>query len=138
MARNLIVIDAYSPHFAFIDSIYAKKDRDLDALGVVRVTSTMTYAGIHSASSKAFNLFKRSSGDITRKPTLVIYEGTYALTDLESAEQYRIFVRHVVPSEKMWGGMLTVFLEAALNTTDWELLRAYSSVACKIETTAKS
>jgi hypothetical protein len=136
LAKNLIVIDAYSPHFAFIDSIYAKKDRDLDALGVVRVTSTMTYAGIHSASSKAFNLFKEL-GDITRKPTLVIYEGTYALTDLESAEQYRIFVRHVIPSEKMWGGMLTVFLEAALNTTDWELLRAYSSVAYKLEATGK-
>jgi hypothetical protein len=132
-AKNLIVIDAYSPHFAFIDSIYSRKDRDLEALGVERVTSTMTYAGIHSASSTAFNLFKSNSKDETRKPTLVIYEGTYALTDLESAEQYRIFVRHVIPSEKMWGGMLTVFVESGPGTNDWELLRAYASVARKIE-----
>jgi hypothetical protein len=132
-AKNLIVIDAYSPHFAFIDSIYARKDRDLQALAVKSVTSTMTYAGIHSASSTAFNLFKHGSKDDTRKPTLVIYEGTYALTDLESVEQYRIFARHVIPSEKMWGGMLTVFLESGLSPNDWELLRTYSSVARKIE-----
>ena len=59
------------------------------------------------------------------------------MTDLELAEQYRIFVRHVIPSEKMWGGMLTVFLEAALNTADWELLRTYSSVAYKLKATDK-
>jgi hypothetical protein len=130
--ENFIVIDAYSPHFAFIDSIYQKKDRQVDSLDLKRVTSTMTYAGIHSASSRAFNLFK-DSGAKTRKPTLVIYEGTYALTDLESVEQYRIFVRHVIPSEKMWGGMLTVFLESTQSPNDWEILRSYASVARKIE-----
>jgi hypothetical protein len=135
-AENLIVIDAYSSHFAFIDSIYKKKDRQIDALGVKRVASKMTYAGIHSASSKAFNLFKDSSGAKSRKPTLVVYEGTYALTDLESVEQYRIFVRHVIPSEKMWGGMLTVFLEFGQSATDWELLRSYSSIARKVQDAA--
>jgi hypothetical protein len=132
-AENFIVIDAYSPHFAFIDSIYQKKDREIDALSIKKVTSTMTYAGIHSASSKAFNLFKDNSGTKTRKPTLVIYEGTNALTDLESTEQYRIFVRHVIPSEKMWGGMLTVFIEPGQSASDWELLRSYASIARKIE-----
>jgi hypothetical protein len=131
-AKNLVVIDAYSPHFAFIDSIYTKKDRALMGLDVRRVTSKMTYAGIHSASSEAFNLFKTGPADNVRRPTLVIYEGTYALTDLESAEQYRIFVRHVFPSEKLWGGMLTLFLEASQNSIDWELLRAYACVAGKI------
>lgn len=131
-AKNLIVIDAYSPHFAFTDSVYEKKDRALAGLGVRRVTSKMTYAGMHSASSEAFNLFKTGSEDNVRRPTLVVYEGAYALTDLESAEQYRIFIRHVIPSEKMWGGMLTVFLEGHQNSVDWELLRAYASIAGKV------
>ncbi|WP_316218968.1 MULTISPECIES: hypothetical protein [unclassified Bradyrhizobium] len=131
-AKNLIVIDAYSPHFAFIDSIYTKKDRELASMDVERVTSKMTYAGIHSASSEAFNLFKMAPNDNVRRPTLVVYEGAYALTDLESAEQYRIFVRHVLPSEKLWGGMLTVFLEGHQNPVDWELLRAYASIAVKV------
>lgn len=136
-AENFIVIDAYSSHFAFIDSIYQKKDRQIDALGVTRVASKMTYAGIHSASSKAFNLFRDSSGAKTRKPTLVIYEGAYALTDLESVEQYRVFVRHVIPSEMMWGGMLTVFLESSgQSSADWELLRSYSNIARKVEDAA--
>jgi hypothetical protein len=132
-AKNLIVIDAYSPHFAFIDSIYTKKDRELAGMDVHRVTSKMTYAGIHSASSEAFNLFKTAPNDNVRRPTLVIYEGAYALTDLESAEQYRIFIRHVFPSEKLWGGMLTVCLEGHQNSVDWELLRAYASIAGKVE-----
>jgi hypothetical protein len=131
-AKNLIVIDAYSPHFAFIDSIYTKKDRELAGMDVHRVTSKMTYAGIHSASSEAFNLFKTAPNDNVRRPTLVVYEGAYALTDLESAEQYRVFIRHVLPSEKMWGGMLTVFLEGHQNSVDWELLRAYASIAGKV------
>jgi hypothetical protein len=42
---------------------------------------------------------------------LVLYEGCTALIDLESNEQYRIFVRHVLPSERLWGGMFTVFVE---------------------------
>ncbi|MDC7789691.1 hypothetical protein PQJ75_29575 [Rhodoplanes sp. TEM] len=131
-AKDLIVIDAYSPHFAFTDSVYKKKDAALAGMAVQIVTSKMTYAGMHSASSEAFNLFETSSGDKVRRPTLVVYEGAYALTDLESAEQYRIFIRHVIPSEKMWGGMLTVFIEGCQNSVDWELLRAYASIAGKV------
>jgi hypothetical protein len=131
-AKNLIVIDAYSSHFAFIDSIYTKKDRELAGLDVKQVTAKMTFAGIHTASSQAFNLFQTTPGDNVRRPTLVIYEGTYALTDLESVEQYRIFVRHVIPSEKLWGGMLTVFLEGPQNPADWNLLKAYANIAAEI------
>jgi hypothetical protein len=107
--RNLVVIDAYSPHFAFTDSIYPEKDRELQGLFVTRVVSTMTYAGMHSAASRAFNLFPKQADHKERRPTLVIYEDAYALADLESPEQYRLFVRHVLPSERLWDGMFTVF-----------------------------
>ena len=129
-ARRIVVIDAYTRHFGFIDSVYPKKRRDLEALGIKCVNSTMTFAGMHSASSKAFNLIKaQDQVNTPRKPTLVIYEGTHALADLESAEQYRIFVRHVMPSERAWGGMFTVFIEAALPEGDWTLLRSYASMS---------
>jgi hypothetical protein len=88
----------------------------------------MTYAGMHSASSRAFNTIKEQMGCNYRQPTLVIYEDSYALTDLESVEQYRIFVRHVLPSERMWDGMLTVFLESVQPEADWRLLQAYASM----------
>ncbi|MFZ1413744.1 MAG: hypothetical protein WAS73_04080 [Defluviicoccus sp.] len=126
--KRIVVIDAYSPHFAFLDSIYPKKDLELESLDITRVESKMTYAGMHTASSKAFNVIKEQMADSARRPTLVIYEDTYALTDLESPEQYRIFVRHVMPSERMWDGMFTVFLESSMPDADWCMLQGYASM----------
>jgi hypothetical protein len=45
-----------SPHFAFTDSIYPEKDRELQSLYVSSIVSTMTYAGMHTAASRAFKL----------------------------------------------------------------------------------
>jgi hypothetical protein len=89
----------------------------------------MTYAGLHSAASRAFNLIPKQAEHEERRPTLVIYEDVYALVDLESPEQYRIFVRHVLPSERMWDGMFTVFLESAQAKHDWDVLQAYTSMS---------
>jgi hypothetical protein len=127
-ARRIVVIDAYTPHFGFIDSIYRVKTREIERLGVGIVGSSRTYAGMHTASSRAFNKIKNVMKKEERHPTLVIYEDCYALTDLESPEQYRIFVRHVLPSERLWDGMFTVFLEAAQADVDWQLLQSYASM----------
>lgn len=128
VAQRIVAIDAYSPHFAFIDSIYPKKDRELESLDVTCVVSTMTFAGMHSAASRAFNVIREQVGDDSRKPTLVIYEDAYAISDLESPEQYRIFVRHVMPSERLWDGMFTVFVESAQPDGDWNMLQSYASM----------
>jgi len=53
-----------------------------------------------------------------RKPTLTIYEGTNALVELESTEQYRIFIRHLLPSERLWGGMFTFVIESVISELD--------------------
>jgi hypothetical protein len=132
VARRIVAIDAYSPHFAFIDSIYAKKDRELESLDVTCVLSKMTFAGMHSAASRAFKVIQKQVGDTSRKPTLVIYEDAYAISDLESSEQYRIFVRHVMPSERMWDGMFTVFVESAQPDGDWSILQSYASMTLNL------
>lgn len=128
VARRIVAIDAYSPHFAFINSIYPKKTRELISLNVTTLVSKMTFAGMHTASSRAFNVIQKQVGEEDRKPTLVIYEDTYALSDLESPEQYQIFVRHVMPSERMWDGMFTVFLEGPQPDEDWKILQSYASM----------
>jgi hypothetical protein len=89
----------------------------------------MTYAGLHSAASRAFNQIPKQADHEDRRPTLVIYEDTYALADLESPEQYRLFIRHVLPSERLWDGMLTIFLESAQPKHDWDVLQAYTSMS---------
>lgn len=127
--RRVIAIDAYSPHFGFTDTVHPVRLQQIknDCLGLIR--SGPTYAGLHTAASQAFNKIKEereSQGQDYRNPALIIYEAPHALVDLESTEQYRIFVRHVVPSERMWGGMFTLFVEPAISDDSWKLLRSYA------------
>jgi hypothetical protein len=133
ISSQIVVIDAYSPHFAFTDSWLPVKTSQLNDLGVSYVRAARTYAGMHSASARAFKKIKSQVGnDRHRDPTLVIYEDAHALADLESTEQYRIFVRHVMPSERMWGGMFTVFCEASPTGKEWDLLQAYASIVVNL------
>ena len=127
-AQRLVIVDAFTPHFGYTDSIHDVQTRRIEADGVACLRSSVSYAGLHTAASKAFNLIKDRSNSDVRAPTLVIYEDTHSLADLESREQYRIFVRHVLPSERMWEGMFTVFTEVAPANDDWNLLRAYGGM----------
>lgn len=130
ISEKIVVVDAYTKHFGYADSVYLKATSTLKTdFGITCVRSGESFAGLHTASSNAFNILKEKSKSNTREPVLVIYEDCYAIADLESREQYRIFIRHVVPSERMWEGMFTVFAETAQDTADWKLLAAYCDVA---------
>ncbi|WP_448536826.1 hypothetical protein [Sphingobium yanoikuyae] len=127
---GLVVVDGYTPHFGFTDSINkAKNGAVVDQIGSRLISSAETYAGMHSASAAAFKLIKRDAAQPgVRQPTLVIYEDMFALADLESVEQYRVFVRHVLPSERLWDSMFTVFAETAQPATEWKLLSSYADI----------
>jgi hypothetical protein len=124
--KKIVVVDAYTPHFGFIDSIHVEKTAKLERIGIHCVTSSPSFAGIHTATAKAFNKLKERQS--TRPRTLIIYEGPFALIDLESIEQYRIFIRHVLPSERMWGGMLTCMIEPEVNDSVLPILTTYADV----------
>ena len=128
-AQRVVVVDAFTPHFGFTDSIHTVKTEEIKGMGISYIRSSASYPGMHTAASKAFNLIKDKTNSPVRPPTLVIYEDTRAIADLESHEQYRIFVRHVLPSERMWGGMYTVFTEVAPPDEDWTMLSAYASLS---------
>lgn len=132
VADHIVAVDAYSPHYGFTDSIHNEMTQRLVGLGIECITAKSSYAGVHTAAAKAFNKIKgRSkalSGQEIRKPTLVIYDGPHALVELESSEQYRIFIRHLIPSERLWGGMLTLVVESVISEPDLALLRAYADV----------
>ena len=111
--ERIVVVDAYTPHFGFLDSIHRERTRELASKDVEVVASRDSFAGLHTAAAAAFNIIRRRSKEETlRPPTLVIYESLFALADAESVEQHRIFVRHLLPSERQWGGMLTVLVES--------------------------
>ena len=137
-AQRMVVVDAFTPHFGFTDSIHRVKKREFNTLGVTYVPSSVSYAGMHTATSKAFNRLKKRANSSVRRPTLVIYEDTHALADLESHEQYRIFVRHVIPSERMWGSMFTVFTEVMPPDEDWNILSSYTNVSLDMRASSRS
>ena len=128
IAKQLVIVDAYTPHFGFYDSVHEIRQKFLEKRRAISVIAcSATFAGIHSSTAKAFNLIKsRESGGNARKPALLIFEGAEALVDLESQEQYRRFLRHVIPSERMWGSMFTLVVEMAPSEATQRLLESYA------------
>ncbi len=123
---RIIAVDAFTPHFGFVDTTHKKWSHVLGAdEGVTLIRSSSSFAGIHSASAKGFNAIKSKTASNQRLPTLVIYEGMHALADIESLEQYKLFVRHVIPSERLWGGMFTMFVETSISDADFDVVRSY-------------
>jgi hypothetical protein len=126
-AQQVAVVDGYTPHFGFTDSTHSLKTAEVEREGVAYVPSPESYAGVHTATAKAFNKLKsKSVNPQVRQKTLLIYEGCRSLVDLESVEQYRVFLRHVLTSERMWGGMVTLFIEPEADQSSLDLFRAYS------------
>lgn len=129
-SKRITLIDAFTPHFGFTDSVHAKMTMRLNETGSRILVSDPSFAGLHTATMKGFKQTKSQDGgkSSVRKPTLVIYEGAYALVELESTEQYRIFMRHVIPSERLWGGMFTLIVEASMNESDMSIVRSYADI----------
>lgn len=109
--NKLVLIDAHTNHFGFSETIYNRMriKAQKDCLEVF-VTDT-SYPGIHSAIVKGFKLVSSKNPASANNLGLVIYENISSLIDIESPEQYRIFMRHVAASERLLGGMFTVFYE---------------------------
>lgn len=125
---KIVIADAFTPHFGFADTTCEEKTALIKQHNIHVETNRSSYAGAHSASANAFNVIKAKRGKGgDRMTALVVYEGAHALVTVESIEQYRLFVQHVIPSERLWGGMLTVFIEVEpVSTSDIQLLRSHA------------
>ncbi len=133
-ANHIVVVDGYTPHFGFTDSIHIKKAAEIQSFGSHYVSTSESFAGVHTATARAFNTFKKSSdSEVLRKPQFLIYEGSRALADLESMEQYRVFLRHVITSERMWGSMVTLIVEPEADEDDERFLAAYADCLHKTD-----
>lgn len=128
LATRVVVVDGYTPHFGFTDSTHFHWHDWLRNEGIDLLLSSPSYAGVHTATAQAFNVVKKKDVAAVRAPAMVIYEGCSALVDLESAEQCRVFYRHVLPSERMWGGMLTVIADTPFDASLLTLLTNQADV----------
>ena len=130
VSKKLVIVDAFTPHFGFTDSIHREKRLRMEEDGAEVIQSDPSFAGLHTATMDAFkHTMKQEGGDsATRQPTLVIYEGVHALVELETIQQYRVFMRHVLPSERLWGGMFTLLIESSISMKDFSIVRSYADV----------
>ncbi len=132
IVKRIVVVDGYTPHFGFTDSIHSIMRDWAQKEGIECIQSQPSFPGIHSATAQAFNSIKARSS-APRKPALLIYEGASALAELESEEQCRIFYRHILPSERMWGGMFTLIVETTQTASVLALLESYSDAVVTAE-----
>lgn len=108
---KILIIDAHTKNLGFKEPIYKeettnlKKDKDL-----LIITANFSFVGIHSAIAHGYDNIL-SKGDRKDKQSLLIYDSCFALTDLESEKLYRIFLKHVIPSERLMGDNITIFVE---------------------------
>jgi hypothetical protein len=135
IASKVIVVDGYTRNFGFTDSVHEMHARLIEKEGTQYIAADESFAGLHTAAAKAFNYIKDQMKGLNkdlRQPALVIYEGSYSLVDLESVEQYRIFMHHLFPSERLWGAMLTVVLEYGVPDTIKPLLSSGADIFCEM------
>ncbi|WAM22395.1 MAG: hypothetical protein OI717_00270 (plasmid) [Candidatus Methanoperedens sp.] len=116
-----IFIDVFSPNYGFDDGINIDKNREINNQGY-KIVTAKTVAGIHTGVNKAFKIVEsnvKGTGKKTRPPCRMIWDSFSSLVDMSSKEMIKIFLSHVIPSERNYG-MISVFIES--ENTDPEIL----------------
>ena len=108
--KQILLIDAHTNHFGFKEPTYFRKTNALESENIIIEVANWSYVGIHSAIAHGYEQ-KLKIKERKNKASLLIYDSCYALTDLENEKLYRIFLKHVVPSERCMGGNITIFAE---------------------------
>lgn len=119
--NKFIYIDIFSPNYGFDDGINIHKNQEIKNNGF-NIVPAKTITGIHSSISKAFKIIElnvKKSSVRTRPPCRMIWDSFSSLTDVSSKEIIKIFLNHVIPSERNYG-MISVFIES--ENTDPEIL----------------
>jgi hypothetical protein len=113
LINSLVLIDVFTSAFGFTDDIHQYNERQLANHGMTTVKAK-TFAGLHTAVNQAFNIIKKKDKEQknknVRRASVMVYSNTSALCDTESVEQFRVFWRHVIPSERSYG-MITIIIE---------------------------
>jgi hypothetical protein len=108
--KQILLIDAHTNHFGFKEPSYKHKTDKLIREGIHILVASWSYVGIHSAIAHGYEK-KLRVGNRIGKPSLLLYDSCYALTDIENQKLYKMFMKHVVPSERCMGRNITVFIE---------------------------
>jgi hypothetical protein len=104
---RLVLVDAHTKHFGFDEEVYYSRNKDAKRWTSNKIiVASRTFPGVHTALARGFKKARR--GD---QMAIVIIDEPSSLADVDSSEQFRLFIRHVVSSEHLLGGILTIIYE---------------------------
>ncbi len=112
IAKKLSIIDCFSPHYSFDDKVTKFEKRDYTLKGF-KFFNAESFAEIHTAANDSWYRFRKvckEEENAYRIPHRTIYDSLSSLIRFSSNEQYLLFIRHVISSEKSYG-MISLIIE---------------------------
>ena len=112
IARKLSIIDCFSPHYSFDDKILKFSREEWEEKGFVFYKAD-SFASIHTAANSSWYRFReqcKSEDNRFRIPHRTVFHMLSSLIRLSSEEQFFLYLRHVLASEKAYG-MITLLIE---------------------------
>jgi hypothetical protein len=116
LKNRLVFVDAYTTTFGFQEEILLERLRLMQKHEQVDIVTCHSSAGIHSGTSKSFNILKKktTSNKGTRNPCTVIYDTISAMSIPETEDEVSEFIIHLSAAELAYE-MHTIFIEADLD-----------------------
>lgn len=112
ITKKLSIIDCFTPHYGFDDKVVKFKKQEYSQKGFVFFDAN-SFADVHTAANNSWYRFRkmcRHQENEYRVPHRTIYDTLSSLIRFSSEEQYFVFLRHVIASEKEYG-MVSIILE---------------------------
>lgn len=107
---RFVLVDMFSQPFGFSEDVITESSVKVQESGV-HVIRARNCAGLHRALKRAFNYVKQQQGKRKeRGPSVVVYDSISTLALVDSEEQVRIFLHHMIPAECSYK-MTTLLLE---------------------------
>lgn len=112
IAKKLSIIDCFSPHYSFDDKVTKFAKHNFKQKGF-KFYDAESFAEIHTAANNSWYRFRKTcqaEENAYRIPHRTIYDSLSSLIRFSSKEQYLLFIRHVISSEKSYG-MISLIIE---------------------------
>ena len=118
ISKKISIIDCFSPYYAFDDKVLKLDKKNYTKKGL-KFYEADSFASIHTAANSSWyrfrNELKKIEGNTYRIPHRTIYDTLSSLIRFSSEEQYFLFLRHVINSEKSYGMISLIIEPSTLN-----------------------
>lgn len=121
ITKKLSIIDCFSPYYAFDDKILKIGKEECKEKGF-KFYESDSFAAIHTATNDSWYRFReqcKAEENSFRVPHRTIFNTLSSLIRFSSEEQFFLYLRHVLSSEKAYG-MITLLIEPKSLKSDIE------------------